>query len=371
MMESEAALGIESIDTPALVVDLDIMERNMKRMALRAEEAGVRLRPHVKTHKSPWIALKQLQYGAFGITVAKIGEAEVMRKHGITDILIAYPIVGEQKLRRLEKLAAHAEVTVALDSVEAARGISEVGRRLGKTMSLYIDVDTGLQRCGRQPGEETLQLARDIAKLPFVRITGLMTHAGHSYKADSQEERIRISRLEGALLAETKRLIEEKLGLDIPEISVGSTPTSFHCKEVEGITEIRPGTYVFNDATMVSLGLAGIVDCALTIHTTVVSRPSEDRAVIDAGSKTLSSDKGAYTEGYGCIRSAPQVRIDRLSEEHGVMLTAHDFPVSIGGRLEIIPNHVCPTVNLADELIGIRNGKVETVIPVEARGKNK
>lgn len=370
-MEREAAVDIEAIDTPALVVDLDKMERNIKRMALKAKEAGVRLRPHVKTHKSPWIALKQLEHGAAGITVAKIGEAEVMRKHGVTDILIAYPIVGEQKLRRLEKLAADTEVTVALDSVEAARGISEVGRRLGRTLSLYIDVDTGLARCGRQPGEETLQLAREIAKLPYVRITGLMTHAGHSYKADSTEEQLRISRMEGELLVSTKRLILEKLGIDIPEISVGSTPTAFYCKEVDGITEIRPGTYVFGDATMVSLGLVEVDECALTIHTTVVSRPSEDRAIIDAGSKTLSSDKGAYTEGHGWIVSAPHVRIDRLSEEHGVMLTPHDFPVVIGERLEVIPSHVCPAVNLADELIGIRNGKVEAVIPVEARGKNR
>jgi D-serine deaminase-like pyridoxal phosphate-dependent protein len=371
LMKREASNEIYSIDTPALVVDLDKLERNLRRMASRAKEAGVRLRPHIKTHKSPWIALKQLELGASGITVAKIGEAEVMRKHGITDILIAYPIVGAQKLKRLEKLATDTEVTVALDSVEAAQGISEVGQRLGRSIPFYIDVDTGLLRCGREPGEQTLRLAEEIAGLPFIRITGLMTHAGHAYKANSQVEQIRLSRQEGELLVETRTLILDKLGIDIPEISVGSTPTSFHCGEVEGITEIRPGTYVFNDATMISLGLVQAEDCALSIYTTVVSRPSGDRAILDAGSKTLSSDKGAYTEGYGIIKSAPCVRIDRLSEEHGVIVTPQGFPVAIGDRLEIIPNHVCPTVNLADELIGIRNGKMETLIPIEARGKNK
>jgi D-serine deaminase-like pyridoxal phosphate-dependent protein len=364
-------LGVESIDTPALVVDLDKMERNLERMAAIAREAGVRLRPHVKTHKSPWIALKQLEFGASGITVAKIGEAEIMRKHGITDILIAYPIVGEQKLLRLEKLAADTEVTVALDSVEAARGISEVARRLGRSLPLYIDVDTGLLRCGREPGEQTLQLVKEISELPFIRITGLMTHAGHSYKSASKEEQIRVAREEGRLLADSKQLIRERLGIEIPEISVGSTPTSFYCGEVEGITEIRPGTYVFNDATMVSLGLVGADECALKIYATVVSRPSDDRAILDAGSKTLSSDKGAYTEGYGMIPSLPNVRIDRLSEEHGVLAIEPDMPIAIGDRVEIIPNHVCPTVNLSDELIGIRSGRVETLILVEARGKNK
>lgn len=367
----QTVTGLQSIDTPALVVDLDKMEQNLKRMAERAKKAGVRLRPHVKTHKSPWIALKQLEYGASGITVAKIGEAEVMRKRGITDILIAYPIVGELKLRRLEALAADTDVTVALDSVEAAKGISEVGKRLGRAMPLYIDVDTGLHRCGREPGEQTLQLVEEIAGLQYVRLAGLMTHAGHSYKAADREEQIRVAREEGRLLVETKMLIRDRLGIDIPEISPGSTPTSFYCGEVEGITEIRPGTYVFNDATLMSLGLVTPDECALTIHAAVVSRPSDDRAIIDAGSKTLSSDKGAYTDGYGFIPGLPNVRIDRLSEEHGVLELPPGTAIAVGDCIDIIPNHVCPTVNLVDELIGIRGGQVEIVIPVEARGKNK
>lgn len=340
-------------------------------MARRSREAGVRLRPHIKTHKSPYIALKQLEKGASGITVAKLGEAEVMRKHGIRDILIAYPIIGEQKLKRLGKLALDTDVIVSLDSLEVARGISQAGKQIGRSIPLYIDVNSGLDRCGKEPGQETLELIELINQLPYIRILGLMTHAGHSYQEKSREEQIRISRQEGALLVETKKVAKEKLGIDIPEISVGSTPTSFYAHEVEGITEMRPGTYVFNDATMVALGLVTKEECALTIRATVVSRPSSDRAIVDAGSKTLSSDRNTYTEGYGFLKSCPEITISRLSEEHGVIVTPPDFEIQIGDEVDIIPNHVCPTVNLADELIGIRNGRIEGIIAVEARGKNK
>ncbi|MBP1931321.1 alanine racemase [Ammoniphilus resinae] len=362
---------IEHIDTPALVVDLEKMERNIENMANKAREAGVRLRPHVKTHKSPHIALKQMEMGASGITVAKLGEAEVMRKYGITNILIAYPIVGEQKLKRLEKLAQDTDVILSLDSFEVAAGISIVGERLGRALPIYIDVNTGLNRCGREPGNETVALIESILKLPYIKIQGLMTHGGHSYKAKSKVEQIEVSKQEGSLLVQTKRQALEKLGIDIPEISVGSSPTSFYCDEVEGITEIRPGTYVFHDATMVALGLVSPEDCALTIYATVVSRPSLERAIVDAGSKTLSSDKSLYTEGHGLVKTIPGLTVSWLSEEHGVILTPPELQLNIGDRVEIIPNHVCPTVNLADELVAIRQGEIEEIIPIEARGMNK
>jgi D-serine deaminase-like pyridoxal phosphate-dependent protein len=359
------------IDTPALVVDLDKLERNLEGMAKKAKEAGVRLRPHIKTHKSPYIALKQLELGAAGITVAKLGEAEVMRKHGIKNILIAYPIVGEQKLKRLEQLAQDTDVILSLDSLEVAQGISAVGERLGRSLPIYIDVNTGLHRCGKEPGEETLRLIKWIQRLPYVNIFGLMTHGGHSYKAKSSEEQLRIARQEAELLVTTKKQAVNVLGIDIPEISVGSTPTSFYCRAVEGITEMRPGTYVFHDATMVALGLVTPEECALSIQATVVSRPSLDRAIVDAGSKTLSSDKSIYTEGHGFLKSAPKITVSWLSEEHGVILTPPGFELNIGDQVEIIPNHVCPTVNLTDELVGVRGGEIERIIPVEARGKNK
>lgn len=362
---------LEQIDTPALVVDLDKMEANIEKMVERARKAGIKLRPHTKTHKSPYIALKQLEAGASGITVAKLGEAEVMRKHGIRDILIAYPIIGEHKLSRLERLAADTDVITALDSVDVGRGISSIGEKLGRKLPVYVEVDTGLHRCGKAPGEETVRLIDSLTVLPYLEIRGIMTHAGHSYKADTRERLKTIAHEEGELLVKTRNMVSEKVGLDIPEVSVGSTPTSLYSGEVAGVTEMRPGTYVFNDATMMALGLVDREDCALTICATVVSKPSPERIIIDAGSKTLTSDKGALSEGFGIVGSAPSVKVSWISEEHGVIDTTSGLRAEIGDVVEIIPNHVCPAVNLADELTGVRNGQIEKIIPVEARGKNR
>lgn len=362
---------IKGIDSPALVVDLDKLEMNIQKMAERAQKAGIKLRPHIKTHKSPEIALKQIEAGASGITVAKLGEAEVMRRHGIRNILIAYPIVGDSKLDRLKKLARTTDVITSLDSVEVAKGISDAGKQLEKSMPIYVEVDTGLGRVGLQHGEETLQLIEKIVDLPFLEIRGLMTHAGHSYKSFYLEDIEEIARQESEDLVETKKLIKEKLNIDIPEISVGSTPTSYVGGQVQGVTEIRPGTYVFNDAQMESLGLVKEEECALTIYTTVVSKPSPNRVIIDAGSKTLTSDQGKFTEGFGQVKQYPELTVSWMSEEHGVIYLKGDADLNIGDMIEIIPNHVCPTINLTDELIGVRNGEVERVIQVEARGKNK
>ncbi|MGJ9383492.1 alanine racemase [Salipaludibacillus sp. CF4.18] len=362
---------VENIDTPALVVDLDKMDNNIRVMSEKARQAGITLRPHIKTHKSVTIALKQLQTGADGITVAKLGEAEVMHQNGIHDIFIAYPIIGAEKLTRLKRLAERADIKVSLDSVEVAGGISTVGASIGKKIKVYIEVDTGLGRVGKKYGEETLRLVEEIAKLPNIEIYGLMTHAGHAYAAKSQEEMIEITRQEGQYLVETKTLINSELGFEIPCISVGSSPTSYIGAHVEGVTEMRPGTYVFNDAKLVDLGLVTEEDCALLIYATVVSRPAENRAIIDSGSKTLTSDKRIFGDGYGLIKGKNGLTVSWLSEEHGVINVPEGVDLKIGDVLEIIPNHVCPTVNLVDELIGIRNGEIEEVIAVTARGKNK
>lgn len=359
------------VDTPSLIVNLNQMEQNIVNMAEKAKKAGISLRPHIKTHKSPKIALRQIQAGADGITVAKLGEGEVMVGHGIKDILIAYPIVGAKKLARLEKLANKADVKVSLDSVEVARGISEVGQRIGKTMKVYIEVDTGLGRVGRAHGEETVELIESVAKLPNIVVYGLMTHAGQSYKSETLDDMAKVARQEGHFLVLTKELVKQRLGIDIPVISVGSTPTSYIGGQVEGVNEMRPGTYVFNDATMCSLGLVEPSECALTIYSTVVSRPSPDRVIIDAGSKTLSSDKGMYTKGHGFLKENPDIFVSWLSEEHGVIYLPEGYSLNIGDVLEIIPNHVCPTVNLADDLIGVRDGEITEIIEISARGKNK
>ncbi len=362
---------LEHIETPALVVDLDKMENNLRKMKQIARKKRVKLRPHVKTHKSPYIALKQIALGADGITVATLGEAEVMRRHGITDILIAYPIVGRNKLARLKRLAEGADMTVSLDSIEVARGIDAVGESLQRKMPVYVEVNTGLNRVGRQPNHETVQLIKELRQLPYLDIVGLMTHGGYAYKAKTVEALQEAARSEGEQLVQTKHLVKAELGLDIPEISVGSTPTALADIVAYGVTEMRPGTYVFHDATLYSLGVVTEEECALTICTTVVSHPAPHRFIVDAGSKTLTSDKGVFTKGYGLIKHSKEVWISWLSEEHGVVELEGPSAYKIGDQLEIIPNHVCPAVNLADALIGVRDGRFERIIQVEARGKNQ
>ncbi|MDQ0338308.1 D-serine deaminase-like pyridoxal phosphate-dependent protein [Caldalkalibacillus uzonensis] len=362
---------MELIDTPSLVVDAAALEHNLKKMADLAKAKGVKLRPHTKTHKSPYIALKQLEMGATGITVAKLGEAEVMRQHGITDILIAYPIVGKNKLDRLARLARHTDVTVALDSVEVGKGISAVGEKLGKKIPVYVEVDTGLKRCGRDPGDETLRLICELKDLPYIEIAGLMTHGGYAYQAETSQELQKFSQQEGNILVQLKERVRKILGLDIREVSVGSTPTALNPIQIAGVTEMRPGTYVFNDATLLQMGLVEETECALSVYATVVSTPAPDRFIVDAGSKTLTSDKGKLTQGYGLIRHSSGVWITWLSEEHGIVQLTHPHAYKIGDVLKIIPNHVCPVVNLADEFILIKNNKVIETIKIEARGKNK
>ncbi|NEU29192.1 hypothetical protein GN156_00140 [bacterium LRH843] len=362
---------IKGIDTPALVVDLDKMDHHLNRMMTIAKKKKVKLRPHTKTHKSPEIALLQLERGATGITVATLGEAEVMRKHGITNILIAYPIIGETKLTRLKALAKNTDVTISLDSFDVAEGINTVGEELGKKMPIYLEIDTGYGRCGLPIEEDLFKLADQLKQLAHIEIVGVMTHPGHSYKVNTTVKLHEISRNEAEKLVEAKLTLNEQFGFNIREVSIGSTPTSLDETLYEGVTEMRPGTYIFNDATLTSLGLIEENDCALTVYATVVSTPSPNHFIVDAGSKTLTSDKGAFTKGYGFIKGSDDVWVSWLSEEHGVVELQGNKDYKIGDQLEIIPNHVCPAVNLADELIGIRNGEIERIISIDARGKNK
>jgi D-serine deaminase-like pyridoxal phosphate-dependent protein len=360
------------LDTPAVLVDLDTLERNVSSMAARAERAGVKLRPHTKTHRSAWIARRQLEHGARGITVAKLGEAEVMLAAGFTDQLIAYPIVGDLKLRRLRAIAERAAVIVSLDSVAAAEQVATVGRELGRRLPLYVDVDSGLGRCGLPPGRPTADLVLEIARLDGVEVVGLMTHAGHAYRARSAEELRRVAHQEAAALAETAEALRRD-GLPMRELSVGSTPTAHHLEEVApryGVTEARPGTYVFMDANQVGLGVASEEDCALTVLASVVSRPVPDRAVLDAGSKTLGADGGG-AGGYGRVRGCPEGVITLLNEEHAVVRVPPSCAWRVGDRVEVIPAHACIPPNLTDELIGTRGGAVVEAIRVDGRGRSR
>ncbi|BBI31203.1 alanine racemase [Cohnella abietis] len=356
------------LETPAVLIDLDILDRNLRHTAELAHQAGVKLRPHFKTHKSIWIAKEQIRYGACGITVAKLGEAEVLADAGIADFLVAFPIVGETKLRRLARLMERANVIVSTDNVQVAQGLSQLGRSIGKDIKLYIDVNTGLNRCGKEPGEETAQLVQEIAKLPYVHVTGLMTHGGFAYGKKTQEQIREAARVEAEGLVRTKQLLEQS-GIPIEEISVGSTPTSKFISDIDGVTEIRPGAYVYGDISQLAIGVITPEECAMHVLATVVSTPRKGTAIIDAGSKTFSSDASAHVPGYGTLRDFPDVYVERLSEEHGILHLPESVQFEIGDQLLFLPNHCCTTANLHDELQGVRGNRIDHMIKVDARGK--
>jgi len=359
------------LDTPTLVVDLDVVEANIAEMAEVARRQGVRLRPHTKTHKMPRLAHLQLAAGAAGITCAKLGEAEVMADAGCTDILIAYPLWGDLKLRRLRELRERARVRVSLDSFEVAEGLGALGRDSGSPVEILVEVDTGHHRLGLPPGRPTADLVRRIAAIAGVEVIGLLTHGGHAYRSRTPEELEVAARREGTDLVETAELCARE-GITLAEISVGSTPTARHVAGVAGVTEVRPGTYVFNDAAMMRLGVATESTVAARVVSTVVSRPGPDRFVVDAGTKCLTSD-GAGTPDWIVAAGRPDVHFEFLTEEHGVgrLEPSGGRPdaLAIGDRLAILPSHVCPVINLFDSACGVRGGVVTETLVVAGRGK--
>ena len=362
--------AVESLDTPVLLWDLDILQRNISEMASVAREAGVSLRPHTKTHKSPEVARMQVEAGASGITVAKLGEAEVMADAGFDDILIAYPIVGPAKLKRLGELMERARVRISLDSVDVAEGLGSLGSGGNRPVQVLVEVDTGLHRMGRPPGEPTAELVAQIAAVKGVNVVGLLTHAGHAYAAATPDELRAIAVREVEDLIRTAEFCRRS-GVPIREISVGSTPTARAIAGLAGVTEMRPGTYVFNDVDQMRLGVAREDTCAARVLTTVVSQPWGKRFLIDAGSKCLTSDggDGPPFPGRGVIARRPHLRLDFLNEEHGVGHAEDGDAPRIGERLQVIPLHVCPCVNLFDLAYGVRAGDVERELSIAGRGK--
>lgn len=359
------------LDTPCLVVQKQLLQQNIDEMAAYAREQGINMRPHQKTHKTAEIAKMQMDAGAIGVTCAKLGEAEALVDSGVVnDVFLAYQVVGPRKIARLLQLMDRAKVSVAVDGVESAQSLSEACVADGKTLDVIIEMNTGLNRAGILPGEETERLAEAVAAMPGLNVKGIMTHEGHVAKAMSQDELDSYGGDAGQAMIETAKRLREK-GINIEVISVGSTPGSFSTTKVDGITEMRPGTYVFYDSAIFRFGRIGPDRCALRILATVVSRPSPDRAVIDAGSKTLTMDPPPPDrQGYGYVVDEPDAIIARVSEEHGVI----EFPsgnskLAVGDVIEIIPNHVCPTVNLQDEMFVVsEDGSIEAW-KVIARGK--
>jgi D-serine deaminase-like pyridoxal phosphate-dependent protein len=361
---------INEIDTPALLIDLDQVEKNLHQMQQKADRCGVTLRPHMKTHKIPELALKQVQLGARGITASKVSEAEVMARAGIGDIFIANQVVAFRKLKRLLALSRQITVAVGLDSIAGARRLSETFSAAGATVEYLIEINSGLNRCGVSPGREAIELVRAIEPLPGLAFKGIFTHAGQVYGKTSLAEVRKVSQFESQTMSEIAKDLQD-LGYQAQTVSVGSTPTMKVWEGWSGVNEIRPGNYIFNDAIQIALQVAKPEDCALTVLSTVVSRPASDRAVIDAGSKVLALDKGGHgvetAKGYGMVVGR-KIVIDRLSEEHGIISVDPGEPLAVGDCIRIIPNHACPVVNLFDSAYAIRDNAIETVFKIAARG---
>jgi D-serine deaminase-like pyridoxal phosphate-dependent protein len=358
---------LEDLDTPAVVVDLDVMERNVARMAERASAHGVRLRPHAKTHKTAEIARRQMESGAIGLSVAKTAEAEAFAAAGFDDLFVAYPVVGGEKGRRLLALADRCRISAGVDSVEGALTLGSVFAAAARLLDVLLKIDVGLHRVGVPP-ERALEVASRIADVPGLRLRGVFTHAGHAYAAPSIEAVASVGSAEGRILVETAEVLRSA-GLPIDIVSAGSTPTAPHVMATRGLTECRPGNYVFHDASQVALGTCRLEDCALTILATVVSVPDPRRAVVDAGSKTLSSDPLWPRAGGHGILLGRRSRVQRLSEEHGVIDVEEGESFHVGERVAILPNHACVVANLHDRLLGVRGGRLEAQIPVLARGR--
>ena len=358
------------LDTPALRIDLDKMERNLEEMAACARERGVALRPHTKTHKMPEIARRQMELGAVGLTVAKLGEAEVLAREGLRELFVCYPLIGEQKVRRLRDLAREASMMTIVESETGARGLSDAMRGEARALDVLLDLEVGYGRVG--VGEERVsELARLVDSLPGLRLRGVCIHEGSVYGEADPECRARIAHDQvGRMLAIARDL--ESRGHSMEIVSCGSTPGARFALEVGGITEIRPGNYVFYDAMQVALGTTDVDHCALSVVTTVISHQQRGRAAIDAGAKALALDKGQgiAARSHGIVVAHDGIIIERLSEEHGwlVLEEGEGEAIRIGERLEVIPNHACVVTNLFNEVVATRGDEVVGRWKVAARG---
>jgi D-serine deaminase-like pyridoxal phosphate-dependent protein len=348
---------VENLDTPAVTIDLNKLEANIRRAQALLDRHGIANRPHIKTHKIPAIAEMQIAAGAVGITCQKLGEVETFVDAGAAnDILLTYNVIGEPKAERLIALTKRVKrLAVVLDNEVVARGLSEAARAHDADIRFLVECDTGMGRNGVQTPEEALGLAQLVINLPRMHFEGLMTFP-NSFPRTAEF-------LERAL-----KLFAAS-GIPVPVVSGGGTPALTSVGKFPMLTEHRAGTYVYNDVMMVSSGAASWDDCAMRIRLTVVSRPTPERAILDAGSKVLTSDQ-YYVKDHGRIVDYPEARIVGLSEEHAMVdLSACRERPEIGEIVHVIPNHCCVVSNMVDEVYGLRDGEVEVVWPVAARGK--
>jgi D-serine deaminase-like pyridoxal phosphate-dependent protein len=349
---------IRQFGSPAVVIDLDVVEANIARVQAACDAAGVANRPHIKTHKSPRIAAMQREAGARGITCQKLGEAEVMAAGGLDDILISYNILGEDKMARLGGLLRGTLVTVAADNPVTIAGLPVAGEIAGRPLPVVVECDTGRKRAGVETPGEAIALARQIAASPHLTFAGLLMYPPEDRWAQTQAF---VDDVRAALRAD---------GLELNIVSTGGTPNMANLGQLKGATEHRAGTYIFNDRMMMACGQATLADCALQVYATVVSRAAPERGILDSGSKTLTADPGGGLDGYGFIIEHPQARIHKFAEEHGFLdLGACNERPGVGDIVRIIPNHVCVVCNMVDRYVAVRGETIIGEIPVAARGR--
>jgi D-serine deaminase-like pyridoxal phosphate-dependent protein len=371
-------MTLSSVRTPRVFIDVDRVHRNIARMAELAASAGVRLRPHTKTHKSPVIARWQIDAGAVGVCCAKLGEAEVFADAGIEDIRLPYP-VHFSNADRVLALRDRARVSIIVDDLGVARGWSRAMADAHAALDVLVKIDVGFHRCGMDPASAgTLDAITEIAGLPGLVFRGLLSYAGQSASADSLEALRGVAMQEMETMNALACAVRQRR-VPVDEISVGGTPLSRFIVHQKGATEMRPGNYVFFDRMQVGLQSAALDDCALAVVSSVVSRPARDRVIFDAGSKTLTSDGArgfAPQPGHGLVYPAvdatepdASIVIERLNEEHGVARVPESCTLSPGDRVRILPNHSCVVTNMVDELLVVRGLDVVDRLPVAARGR--
>ena len=362
------ATYLEQLETPVPVVDLDRLSHNLDRMAAYATLHGLRLRPHVKTHKSPRIAAEQLRLGAAGLACATLREAEVMAEV-CHDLLVAYPPVGAARLERLARLPSHVRLAVAADDVQALDALAVAARLGQRTIDVLVEADLGMHRVGVTAPGKAVAMARHIDRASSLRFAGLQFYPGH-VRAHVKDQDAGLAQVGHDLAEYIEALTAD--GLPPHTVSGGSTPLAWRMHEVPGVNEVRPGTYVYNDRTTAQIGACDWEDCALTVLATVVSVSVKGQAVVDAGTKALGREPlRAEGDGYGALLDHPDVLVTRLSEEHGILdLSRSSWRPRLGDQVRIVPNHVCIVVHLFDEIIGVRGHAVETRWPVTACGRD-
>jgi D-serine deaminase-like pyridoxal phosphate-dependent protein len=373
-------VNLTQLRTPCVLVDATRVERNLEGLQSAATSRGLRLRPHAKTHKSVALAMRQVAAGAVGICCAKLGEAEVFAAAGIDDIRLPYPL-NPVNADRVVELLDRTRLSFIVDHPAVARGWSDAMRRAGRDVDILVKVDVGFHRCGIDPERaDAVDVVARIADLPGLRFKGLLSHAGHGYGATSEEDVRAIAEAEARTLNGLTEALRVK-GLDVSEISVGATPTLRYSLEQDGVTELRPGNYIYFDRTQVALGAADWDDCALTVLARVVTKPSADRIILDSGSKTLTNDLArgfAPAPGYGAVlRSISGVQapdesltIERLSEEHAnVRVMAGAQALEPGDLVRIVPNHSCVVSNLVDAAWLVDGERAVERLEISARGR--